>query len=176
VEIPLGRFPFVRLRGPVAIIGVTSAVPRLPVIAAGKIGKAQADALTQILAHPEVKKRTPVVLMHHPAHNPASHVKRLLRGLDDAALLWTSIADVPRGLVLHGHLHERIQRNIDTSAGRMLSIGATSASLQHEHEGKMAGFNVYEISDAGAVGRIEAHVLDPKGETFEVSSVPRLVE
>ncbi len=176
VEIPLGRFPFVRLRGPVAIIGLSSAVPRLPLVAAGKLGKAQADALTAILAHPEVRKRTPVVLMHHPAHNPASRVKRLLRGLEDAALLWTSIQDVPRGLVLHGHLHRRIQRNMPTSAGQMLSIGATSASLEHEDESKMAGFNLYEITDTGAVGRIEAHVLNPRGDAFEISSVPKLVE
>jgi 3',5'-cyclic AMP phosphodiesterase CpdA len=176
VEIPLGRFPFVRLRGPVAIIGLTSAVPRLPLLAAGRIGKPQAGALVRILAHPEVKKRTPVVLMHHPAHNPASRVKRLLRGLEDAALLWTSIQDVPRGLVLHGHLHERILRNMDTSAGQMLSVGATSASLEHTHEGKMAGFNLYEITDTGAVGRIEAHVLNPRGDAFEISSVPRLME
>jgi 3',5'-cyclic AMP phosphodiesterase CpdA len=165
VEIPLGRFPFVRLRGAAAIIGLTSAVPRLPLFATGKIGQPQADALTRILAHPEVRKRTPVLLMHHPVHNPVSTVKRFLTGLDDAALLWTSIRDVPRGLVLHGHLH-----------ARMLSIGATSASLEHEDEGKMAGFNVYEIADSGEVSAIKAHVLDPKTETFEVASMPKLME
>jgi 3',5'-cyclic AMP phosphodiesterase CpdA len=176
VELPLGRFPFVRLRGPAAIIGITSAVPRLPLFATGKIGKAQAEALARILEHPEVRRRTPVVLMHHPAHNPLSTVKRLLTGLDDAALLWSSIKDVPHGLVLHGHLHKRIQRNMKTSAGRMISVGATSASLEHEDEGKMAGFNLYEIGDSGEVGRIEAHVLDAKNETFEVSSVPKMME
>ena len=176
VEIPLGRFPFVRLRGPAAIIGLTSAVPRLPLFATGTIGQPQAAALTRILAHPEVRKRTPVLLMHHPVHNPISPLKRFLSGLDDAALLWTSVRDVPRGLVLHGHLHTRIQRNIDTAAGRMLSIGATSASLEHEDEGKMAGFNLYEIRDSGEVGAIKAHVLNPRTETFEIASMPKLME
>lgn len=176
VEIPLGRFPFVRLRGPAAIIGITSAVPRLPLFATGKIGKAQADALARILEHPEVRRRTPVVLMHHPAHNPLSTVKRLLTGLDDAALLWSSIKDVPRGLVLHGHLHKRLQRNMKTSAGRMISVGATSASLEHEDEGRMAGFNLYEIRDDGEVVRIEAHVLDASREKFEIASMPKLME
>jgi 3',5'-cyclic AMP phosphodiesterase CpdA len=176
VEIPLGRFPFVRLRGAAAIIGVTSAVPRLPFVASGKIGKAQAEALTRILAHPEVRKRTPVLLMHHPAHNPLSTARRLLRGLEDAALLWSSLEDVPRGLFLHGHLHQRIQRNLPTTAGRMISVGATSASLAHEDAGKMAGFNLYEIDDRGELGRIEAHVLDARGERFEVASMPKLME
>jgi 3',5'-cyclic AMP phosphodiesterase CpdA len=176
VDVPLGRFPFVRLRGPAAIIGLTSAVPRPPFFARGKVGKAQAEALKRVLEHPEVRKRTPVLLMHHPVHNPVSSLKRFLSGLEDAALLLTSIRDVPRGLILHGHLHERIQRNVDTSAGRMLSIGATSASLEHEDEGKMAGFNLYEIGDSGEVELIKAHVLDPRSETFEVSSVPKLME
>ena len=55
-------------------------------------------------------------------------------------------------------------------------IGATSASLEHEDEGKMAGFNLYEITDAGEVARVEAHVLAPGGEKFEISSVPKLME
>jgi 3',5'-cyclic AMP phosphodiesterase CpdA len=176
VEIPLGRFPFVRLRGPAAIIGLSSAVPRLPLFATGKLGKAQTDALARVLEHPEVKKRTPVVLMHHPAHNPVATVKRLLTGLNDAAILLSTIKDVPRGLILHGHLHYRIQRKVRTSTGTMHSVGATSASLHHEDESKMAGFNLYEITDSGAVGRIEAHVLDAKLESFRIGSLPKVLE
>ena len=37
----LGAFPFVRLRGPCAIIGLTTAVPRLPFVASGKMGSQQ---------------------------------------------------------------------------------------------------------------------------------------
>jgi hypothetical protein len=57
----------------------------------------------------------------------------------------------------------------------MHSIGATSASLHHEDEAKMAGFNLYEIDESGAVGRVEAHVIDPERERFSVASVPKLV-
>ncbi|MEO8878656.1 MAG: metallophosphoesterase, partial [Polyangiaceae bacterium] len=63
---PLGAFPFVRLRGPCAIIGLTSAVPRLPFVASGNIGRAQLEAFGKIMEHPEVAKRTPVILIHHP--------------------------------------------------------------------------------------------------------------
>jgi 3',5'-cyclic AMP phosphodiesterase CpdA len=175
VDVGPGRFPFVRLRGPAAIIGLTSAVPRMPLIASGRLGKAQLEALARVLAHPEVAKRTPVVLMHHPAHNPLSKVATLLRGLDDSALLFSTVKDVPRGLLLHGHLHTRIQRAVPTSRGAMQSIGATSASLHHEDEAKMAGFNLYEIEENGAIGRVEAHVFDPEHERFSVASVPKLV-
>jgi 3',5'-cyclic AMP phosphodiesterase CpdA len=176
IQIPLGRFPFVRLRGPAAIIGLSTAVPRLPMFATGRFGQAQMDALARVLEHPEVRKRTPVILMHHPAHNPVRTMKRLMTGLNDAALLLETVRHVPRGFLLHGHLHARIQRKVRTSTGTMHSVGATSASLEHEDESKMAGFNLYEISDAGEIGRIEAHVVDPKGEGFRVGSLPKVLE
>jgi 3',5'-cyclic AMP phosphodiesterase CpdA len=176
-EIALGRFPYVRLRGPAAILGLSSAVPRMPIVASGIVGKEQVGALARVLEHPEVRRRTPVILMHHPVHNPASRLKTLLRGLDDAALLWSSLDHLPRGLVLHGHLHVRLQRTLRTARGQLESIGATSASLEHEDEAKMAGFNLYEIDDAsGSVSGIEAHVLNRATERFEVASVPKLVE
>ena len=38
-------FPFVRRRGPLALIGVSSAVPTPPLMATGRLGRAQLDAL-----------------------------------------------------------------------------------------------------------------------------------
>jgi 3',5'-cyclic AMP phosphodiesterase CpdA len=175
VDVGPGHFPFVRLRGPVAIIGLSSAIPRAPLVAAGKLGKAQMAALAKILVHPEVVSRTPVVLMHHPAHNPLSKVKTMLRGLDDAAVFFSTMNDTPRGLLLHGHLHRRISRTWTTSRGSMHSVGATSASLHDHDEARMAGFNVYEIDDSGAIGPIGAEVFDPKTERFNLVSVPKLV-
>jgi 3',5'-cyclic AMP phosphodiesterase CpdA len=176
VDMGVGRFPFVKLRGPAAIIGMSSAVPRPPFVAAGKLGARQMDALVHILAHPEVKRRTPVFLLHHPLHNPESRLKTLLEGLSDAAVMWTSLKHVPRGLVLHGHLHQRIQRALPTDVGRLYAIGATSASLHHSSPARMAGFNLYEISEqAGEIGSIEAHVFDPDRGSFRAESVPKLV-
>ena len=73
-------FPFIRLRGPVAIVGLSSAVPRPPLVASGELGETQLGALRRALAHPEVAARTPVVLVHHPVHNPPSK-GRFLRPL-----------------------------------------------------------------------------------------------
>jgi 3',5'-cyclic AMP phosphodiesterase CpdA len=171
-ELPLGRFPFVKLRGPVAIIGLSSAVPRPPLMASGELGKPQLHALTRVLAHPEVKKRTPVILLHHPIHNPPSKVKTFVEGLWDAEGLRAELAGLHRGLVLHGHLHVRRNRTLGTPVGELLAIGATSASLEHENEHKMAGFNLYEFDAEGALGKIEAHVLDSKRDTFHIEGVP----
>jgi 3',5'-cyclic AMP phosphodiesterase CpdA len=171
-DIPLGRFPFVKLRGPCAIIGLSSAVPRPPIMASGYLGKAQLAALERILVHPEVQKRTPVILLHHPIHNPNSKVETFMKGLEDADALIAKLSGLHRGLLLHGHLHIRRQCTLGTPLGELLSVGATSASLDHEHEHKMAGFNLYEFDDAGKLGAIEAHVLDAKEDRFHIESVP----
>lgn len=174
-DIALGCFPFVKLRGPLAIIGLSSAVPRPPLIASGVLGAPQLEALERILAHDEVKRRTPVVALHHPVHNPPSRIRTLVEGLWDADDLADALAHVPHGLLLHGHLHTRVQRHLPTRTGRLLSAGATSASLDHESAHRMAGFNLYEFDGAGQLQGVEAHVFEPRSRTFRVESVPKVV-
>ena len=141
-------FPYVRLRGPVAIVGLSSAVARPPLVASGSLGRPQLERLAALLAHPEVAKRTPVVLLHHPIHNPASYVKTLAEGLVDASELAKVLDGQSRGLLLHGHLHRRIHRELATRGGHLDAIGATSASLLDDRDDRMAGYNLYEIDDA----------------------------
>jgi hypothetical protein len=51
-------------------------------------------------------------------------------------------------------------------------VGATSSSLVHAHELRMAGYNVYDISDDGQVTRVSARVLEMGAMTFAESPVP----
>ncbi len=171
-DLELGRFPVVKLRGPLALIGMTSAVPRPPLVASGELGKQQLEALARILSHDEVKRRTPVLALHHPIHNPPSKVKTLVEGLVDADHLADVVAPLQSGLLLHGHLHKRMQRDFPTKSGRLLAVGATSASLHHDEGNRMAGFNLYEFDGAGALGRVEAHVYEPETESFRIVDVP----
>jgi len=169
-----GRFPVVKLRGEVAIIGLSSAVPRLPFVAAGALGRAQIGALGRVLEHPEVARRTAVIALHHPAVNPRSQFNRYLEGLRDAPALVAQLRPLARGLLVHGHLHRRIQRDVPTDSGRVQQIGATSASLHHDAADRMAGFNVYEFDDSG-VARALAYVYSPHTGDFRLESVPKHV-
>ncbi|HVH45801.1 MAG TPA: metallophosphoesterase, partial [Labilithrix sp.] len=171
-DLSLGRFPIVKLRGPLAVIGMSSAVPRPPLVASGELGLKQVEALARILAHDEVKRRTPLLALHHPIHNPSSRLKTWVEGLVDASDLGDAVAQIERGLLLHGHLHNRMQRAFPTRAGALLAVGATSASLHHEDQHRMAGFNLYEFDGAGGLLKVEAHVLDPKSDTFRIDAVP----
>lgn len=175
VDVSGGTFPFVRLRGNVAVIGLSSAVPRPPLVAAGALGARQLDRLARLLEHPEVAKRTPVVLLHHPAENPESRTKTLVEGLHDATELRRVLGKLERGLVLHGHLHERMHRKLPTERGQLELVGATSASLHHESSARMAGFNLYEFDDDGAIARLSAQVYEPDSGRFHHDEIPRHV-
>ena len=167
---PWGAFPFVRFRGPLALIGLRTAVPRAPMIASGELGTGQIEALRGIFAHPELRKRLPVFLMHHPPINPRSRRSTFSKGLTDADWFCATLQHLREGLVLHGHLHNRVHRRLPTHEGNIDVVGATSASLDHEHMDAMAGFNLYEISNDGYLANTEAWVM--QGDSFVRREIP----
>src|SRR6516162_9253529 len=75
-------FPFLRVRGEIAIVGLSSAVPTGPLMATGRLGKAQLEAFAELLRETGAKGLARVVLIHHP---PIAGVTPPLRGLSDAA-------------------------------------------------------------------------------------------
>ncbi len=174
-SVPLagGNFPFVRVRGPIAIVGLSSAVPRPPLMAAGLLGKPQLRALERILGHETVRGRTIVVLVHHPTHKPPSPIKALLESLHDADELERILGSVERGLVLHGHLHRRLTQKLPTHGRHSMDVvGGTSASLHHRDPHRMAGFNVYDFDEAGLLTSSTARVYAPEAGTFHDAEIP----
>lgn len=161
LDLPAGRFPFVKLRGPAALIGLSSAVPRPPFVSAGYLGHEQLDALKKVLAHPEVARRTPVILIHHDPLDARVPIEQLRSGLVDARALRVALSTLSRGLVLFGHLHVRRHSRMVTAAGALDVACASGASLNHRDERVRAGFNLYTVQDDGEVSSLEAWVLDP---------------
>jgi 3',5'-cyclic AMP phosphodiesterase CpdA len=133
-------FPFLRSRGPVALIGVSTAVPTPPFMATGMLGAPQIARMTALLAGAATQFR--VVLIHHPPHvPPESHIKRLV----DAAAFRDAIAAVGAELVIHGHDHVRSLAWIDGQRGRVPVIGVPSASAAFGIDHDAAGYNLYRI-------------------------------
>jgi 3',5'-cyclic AMP phosphodiesterase CpdA len=134
-------FPFLRKRGQIALIALSSAVPTAPFMATGTLGPAQCAALDTLLQQTAGLFR--VVLVHHPLqHEQGEWHKRLT---DEEAL-----QDVLRRrgaeLILHGHLHRQMRTPIDGPAGPIPAIGVPSASsvFDDTHEG--AAYNLYRIA------------------------------
>ena len=71
-------YPYLRIRGEIAIIGLSSAVPTAPLMATGRLGKKQVEALAELLRQTDAKGLARVVLIHHP---PLAGVTPPLRGL-----------------------------------------------------------------------------------------------
>ncbi len=165
-----GAFPFVRRRGPLALYGLSSAVPRALLVSSGIVGDEQRARLARLRSL--APGATPVLLAHHPLVNVASPLKRYLRGLDDADSLATDFADSDHAVALHGHLHARMWRTIATATGRIEVLGATSASLEHDDHARMAGMNLYDFDDRGRL--VDAHALVINGAALERRELPVL--
>ena len=120
-----------------------------------------------MLAHPDVQRRTPIVLIHHPPVDTRPRIAQLRDGLVDAAALRSSLARLPRGLVLFGHLHVRVRCALPTLSGKLDVIGASGAALDHPDSSVRAGFNLYEFADDGSSHLVEAHVVDPRSGALE---------
>jgi 3',5'-cyclic AMP phosphodiesterase CpdA len=170
-DLPAGRFPCVKLRGPLAIIALSSAVPRPPFVSAGYAGHTQLEALAGVLAHAEVRRRTPIVLIHHPPVDRRPRLLQLRDGLVDGAALRRTLGPLARGLVLFGHTHVRVRRPLATATGRLDVIGASGAALDHPHASVRAGFNLYELGPDGELVSAEAHVLDASGGRLQPTAI-----
>jgi 3',5'-cyclic AMP phosphodiesterase CpdA len=173
VDLPGGRFPYVRLRGHMALIGLSSAVPRLPLVSSGRLGDAQRRALSAALAHPEVASRVAVVLSHHPVVDPRGGLGPMMRGLDDVRAFREALDHGRDVLALHGHWHRRGHEKIAGARGATVHrLGATSASLVHHDHEKMASYNVYEVDKQRGLVRAYARVWNVDAERFEDAALP----
>ena len=97
-------FPFVRTRGPVALIGLSTSLPTLPLAATGRLHGDQLARLGELLPKLKHEQLFRVVLIHHPPVAGANYFRRLT----DAAALREVLRRHGAELVLHGHHHESI--------------------------------------------------------------------
>jgi 3',5'-cyclic AMP phosphodiesterase CpdA len=136
-------FPFVRRRGPVAIIGLTTSLPTGPFMATGRLGPDQLARLAEILIALAREPVFRVVLIHHPPiPNRGHYMKRLIDGPIFRALL----AEHGAELLLHGHNHEQQLRWLDGPRGRIPAIGVPSASAVISDHDEPAAYNIYRIA------------------------------
>jgi 3',5'-cyclic AMP phosphodiesterase CpdA len=145
--------PLLRRRGPLALIGVSTAVPTAPLLATGRLGPAQVDALDRILAELSSEAWFRVLLIHHPLRSNARH-KRLTDSEQLLELLKRHGVD----LILHGHDHVHSTMRFDGPQGRIPAIGVPSASSTAHGRYPAAAYNLFSIAREGNGWRCEHSV------------------
>ena len=149
-------FPFVRRRGPVALIGLSSAIPTAPFMATGRLGAGQLQRLATILAGLSAESVFRVLLIHHP---PLSAPAHRFKWLADAKDLRALLAQMGADLVIHGHDHVHSLVWLDGPAGRIPALGVPSASAAPGRKHKAhqrAAYNLYRIDGAPGAWNCEA--------------------
>jgi 3',5'-cyclic AMP phosphodiesterase CpdA len=145
-------FPFLRRRGPLALIGLSSGLPTGPLMATGRLGAAQIARLGETLDESARENLFRIVLIHHP---PLSKPARRFRRLVDAPALRAVLARHGAELLLHGHDHEHAFAWLDGPRGKIPAVCVPSASERPPGEHDSAGYNLYRISGAPGAWRCE---------------------
>ncbi len=158
-------FPSLRVRGCVAIIGVSTAQPSAPHLAVGSIGARQLLKLATILSQTARKQYYRVVLIHHP---PAPGSVSWRKRLTDAAALQSLLARYGAELILHGHAHRTLRRTLQTPAGKLPVVGVPSISALSRKPERRARYHIYRITPVNSgwdVG-IEVRLYSPEDDCF----------
>lgn len=146
------RFPYLRRRGEVAMIALSTALPTGPFMATGRVGNRQLTRFAEALDQTRGLFR--IVLIHHP---PQSPWRRHLRRLVDARQLRAVLAAKGAELLLHGHDHRRAIVWLDgPQATKIPAIGVPSASARAPHGGEdAAGYHIFRIDGGSGAWRCE---------------------
>ena len=134
-------FPFVRKRGNVALIGLSTSLPTLPLAATGRLHSGQLEKLGPILDTLGKEGFFRVIMIHHPPVQDAHHFRRLV----DAAELRDALREYGAELVLHGHHHEQSLVWLTGPRFSIPCVGVPSASNAPDRGDDPAGYNLYEI-------------------------------
>ena len=134
-------FPTLRRRGEIALVGLSTGVPKPPLLATGTLGDEQIARTEKLLAELGREGLCRVVLIHHPPLADQSRWKHLT----DTAAFQAMIRRVGCELVLHGHNHRSEAARIEGPAGSIPVLGVTSASAAPDSKYGRARYHLIHI-------------------------------
>jgi 3',5'-cyclic AMP phosphodiesterase CpdA len=161
-------FPYLRVRGDVALIGVSTATASPPFMASGYFGRNQARKLADLLRETGKSGLCRVIMIHHPPIPGATpNYKRMIGIRRFAAALSLGGAE----LVIHGHTHLNSLYRLSGRDGPVPVIGIASASHGHAGTKPPSAYNLFRIEKTNKgwqIGR-ERHSLNADSTGFELN-------
>ncbi|MHC5652507.1 metallophosphoesterase family protein [Stappia sp.] len=167
-------FPYVRRRGPLALVGVSSARASGPWFATGRLGGKQARRLRDLLKALGEEGLFRVVMIHHP---PQSGATAWNKRLTDASRVRAAVKRSGCELVLHGHTHLATRTQIDGPDGPVPVIGVPSASNGIGHKRPAARYNLFSISGEPGAWRceMEERGYGPLSDDVDETDTPSVI-
>lgn len=160
------RWPIVRIRGELALIGLSTSRQTPWFTAYGRVGTGQLARLEKALSDPRLAGKARLVAIHHPPAGKRAMSK--VRGLRDQAGFAEVIARAGCDLIVHGHEHQDLTEALPGPSGPIPVRGIASGTYHHNKPERIARYRIFEI-EAGKIvsdyvrvwtrgeGRFEAH-------------------
>jgi 3',5'-cyclic AMP phosphodiesterase CpdA len=140
-------WPLVRVRGPVAIVGVSTSLKTPWFTAYGRVGDEQLAALETALSHPRLADKIRIVAIHHPPAGKRSQSR--IRGLKDHEAFAAVLGRTGAELVVHGHEHRDMAEEIHG-----IPVLGVPSGTYHAHRPELtARYRVIDIEAGPGGGR-----------------------
>ncbi|HTR53534.1 MAG TPA: metallophosphoesterase [Kofleriaceae bacterium] len=137
-------WPIVRVRGELALLGVSTSRATPWFTAYGRVGAGQLARLSRALTDERLRGKVRVVAIHHP---PAGRrAESRIRGLRDHEAFAAVIAAAGADLVVHGHEHRDMREELAGPTGPVPVVGVASGTYDHHDPDRLARYRIYEIS------------------------------
>jgi len=135
-------FPYMQRRGPLALIGVSSARASAPFMASGVFPERQAEKLAVHLEQAGREGLFRVVLIHHPPVRGATAPHKRLFGIGRFQRV---VRRYGAELVLHGHTHLPTTHWIEGRDGGVPVVGVAAAGQATGSAKPPAQYNIFDI-------------------------------
>lgn len=163
------HWPIVRVRGELAIIGLSTSRATPWFTAYGRVDTGQLARLGRVLGDPRLAGKVRVIAIHHPPAGKRAESK--IRGLRDHAAFAEVIGAHGAELVVHGHEHRDMTETIAGPHGPVTVRGIPSGTYHHNKPDKTARYRLFEIA-GGAIHELGVRVWDPATHRFEAPATP----
>jgi 3',5'-cyclic AMP phosphodiesterase CpdA len=164
-------WPVVRVRGDVAVIGLSTSRASTWFMAHGSLGDEQLRRFDAVLGDPRLGGKFRLVMIHHPPAGKASASS--IRGLHDRHAFADVISRHGVDLVLHGHEHLDLRGELSGRGGTVVPVrGIQSGTYDHDVPRRRARYRIYEIQDARLVSE-QLRMWDHVGKKWIVDPSQR---
>jgi 3',5'-cyclic AMP phosphodiesterase CpdA len=157
------HWPIVRVRGELALIGISTSRATPWFTAYGRVGAGQLARLSRALGGDRLRGKTRLVGIHHPPAGKRAQSR--IRGLRDHTAFAAVIAEHGADLIVHGHEHRDMHEVLASPAGPVPVHGIASGTYHHNKPERIARYRVFNIVHGKITGH-HVRVWNPASGRF----------